>query len=102
MKNFPLIIGFCLGIALLLVTSAILFQGYQRTKAMERQIMLQRQKIQNGSDTKTPDQQTSSMSGNSSPSAQTDVNSLLNDVSQAKDDEGQRDLQALKDTASGL
>ena len=96
MKNFGAIVGICLGVAATLVIAAVLFEGYQRTKAVSNS-MVQTQ-LPSYANTQVTKTGTSGSFG----AAQNDSQAYLDQLKQTQDDQGAQDLQSISSAASGL
>lgn len=102
MKNYGLIIGLCIGLVALILTGVILFEGYQKTQAAQKQLQMQKtyQVPTYGS---TPDSSTQETNERGSlGNTTTESQNYMSDLQQTQDDGGAADLESITTAAEGL
>jgi hypothetical protein len=102
MKNYGLIIGLCIGLVAVILAGVILFEGYQKTQAAQKQLQMQNtyQVPAYGS---TPDSVTQSANERGTQAATTtESQTYMNDLEETQDDDGALELQSITTAAEGL
>lgn len=99
MKNYGLVIGICIGVALVILTGAILFEGYKKTKAATEE---SRTTYELPSYDASGDDASGAANRKTFGTTATESQMYISELNLTVDDEGENDLQTITTAAEGL